>query len=111
MEKLKNKKQEHVYVIYLDTKLKIISEKLIFIGTIDVSIIHPREIYKEAIKNSASKIIVIHNHPSGDPTPSDNDIKFTKQLDEVGKLMQIPLLDHIIIGDNYYSFQENDFFK
>jgi len=111
IEKLKDKKQEHVYVIYLDIKHKIICEKLIFIGTIDISIIHPREIYKEAIKNSASKIIIIHNHPAGDSTPSNLDVEFTKQLYEVGEIMQIPLLDHIIVGKSYFSFLENGFFK
>lgn len=106
-EKLKDKNQEHVYAVYLNTKNKIIAEKLLFIGTIDNSVIHPREIYKEAVKNSAVYIILIHNHPSGDTTPSQSDIDFTQKLKESSKVMDIDLLDHIIVGNDYFSFKEN----
>lgn len=104
---LKGKKQEYFYVLYLDNKKKIISNKLLYIGTINGSVTHPREIFKLAYLTSASFLICVHNHPSGDPTPSNEDINFTNKLIEIGNLNNIPLLDHIIIGNNkYYSFFE-----
>lgn len=104
---LKYKQQEHFYALYLDSKNKIIEKKLLFVGTINKSVAHPREIFKNAYLTSASFIICVHNHPSGDPTPSKEDIVFTNNLIEIGKLNNIPVLDHIIIGNNsYYSFFE-----
>ncbi len=104
---LKDKKQEYFYVLYLDNKKKIICSKLLYIGTINGSVAHPREIFKLAYLNSASFIICVHNHPSGDPTPSNEDRIFTNNLIEIGKLNNIPVLDHIVIGNNcYYSFFE-----
>ncbi len=106
-EKLKDEKQENFYILMLDTKNKIIGEKLITKGTLDTSIIHPREVFKEAIKNSASKIILVHNHPSGDPKPSSQDMELTKKLSKSSKLLDIQLLDHIIIGkENHFSLRE-----
>ncbi len=108
-DKLKDKLQEYFYCVYLDTKNHIIKDKLLFIGTINESLIHPREIFKEAYLLSASSIICIHNHPSGNVNPSNNDIIMTKQLVEAGKILGIKVLDHIIIGkNNYYSFNDND---
>lgn len=108
-DKLKDKLQEYFYCVYLDTKNHIIKDKLLFIGTINESLIHPREIFKEAYLLSASSIICIHNHPSGNVNPSNNDIIMTKQLVEVGKILGIKVLDHIIIGkNNYYSFNDNN---
>ena len=105
---LGDKKQEYFYCIYLDTKNQIIKDKLLFVGTINESLVHPREIFKEAYLLSASAIICIHNHPSGNISPSKNDVIITKQLIEVGKLLGINVLDHIIVGkDNYYSFMDN----
>ena len=105
---LKNLKQENLIVIFLDTKKQIISSKTMFIGTINKIIVHSREIFYEAIKNCSVYIIMIHNHPSGDPTPSKEDIEFTKEIIKVGELIKIPLIDHIIIGNNnYYSFYDN----
>ena len=107
-EILKDKKQEHFYAIYLDIKNKIIKDKLLFIGTINYSLVHPREIFKEAYLIGAISIIIIHNHPSGEVLPSKNDIETTKQLIAVGKIMGIKIIDHIIIGENkYYSLYEN----
>lgn len=104
---LKEKKQEYFYCLYLDNKKKVISNKLLYVGTINGSVTHPREIFKEAYICSASFIICVHNHPSGDPTPSKEDINFTNTLIELGKLNNIPILDHIVIGNNnYYSFFE-----
>lgn len=101
------KKQEYFYCLYLDTKKNLIEKKLLFIGTINRSIVHPREIFKYAYLLSASSIVCIHNHPSGDPLPSIEDINLTKSLVKIGKIQGIEIIDHIIIGNNYYSFFEN----
>ncbi len=103
-----NSMQEHVYCIYLDSHKKIIKQQLLFIGTVNYSMIHPRDIFKEAYLLNASSIICVHNHPTGDVTPSKNDINITTRLKEIGNLLGIPLIDHIIVGtDKYYSFLEN----
>ena len=105
---LKYKKQEHFYAVYLDTKGNYLDSKCLFIGTINNSVIHPREIFKEAYLLSANSIICIHNHPSGDSSPSKEDILVTKKLKEIGIIHGINIVDHIIIGDNnYYSFYED----
>ena len=109
---LREKKQEYFYVLYLDNKKKVIDSKLLYIGTINGSPAHPREIFKLAYLNSASFIICVHNHPSGDPTPSKEDTLFTNHLIEIGKLNNIPILDHIVIGKNkYYSFFEGEIYE
>ena len=101
----KEKKQEYFYCLYLDNRNNLIERKLLFMGTINRSIVHPREIFKEAYLLSASKIICMHNHPSGDVTPSLEDIRLTKSLIEIGKLQGISIADHLIMCDNsYYSF-------
>ncbi len=106
--RLKELKQEHFYAIYLDSKNKIIDDKLLFVGTVNASLVHPRDIFKEAYILNAASIICIHNHPSGNPIPSNEDIILTKNLSEIGILMGIKIVDHIIIGENnYYSFYEN----
>lgn len=105
---LNDKKQEYFYCIYLDSQNKIIEDKLLFIGTINYSVIHPREIMKHAFILSATSIICIHNHPSLDTKPSKEDKEFTKRIKEVSILCGIKLLDHIIIGNDYYSFFENN---
>ena len=106
--KLINKKQEYFYALYLDVKKFLIEEKLLFIGTLNRSIVHPREIFKYAYLSSASSIICIHNHPSNDVIPSNEDILFTKKLVEIGKIQGINVIDHIIVGNNnYYSFYDN----
>ena len=105
---LNDKKQEYFYCLYFDNKQRLIERKLLFMGTINRSITHMREIFKEAYKLSASSIVCIHNHPSNDVTPSKEDIKFTKNLFKTGELQGIPVADHIIIGDDsYYSFYEH----
>ncbi len=104
-----DKKQELFYCLYLNNKNYVIERKLLFMGTINRSIVHPREIFKNAYLSSASGIICIHNHPSGDINPSLEDKKLTKALVDIGNIQNIPILDHIIIGkDNYFSFMEND---
>lgn len=98
-------KQENFVVVYLDVKNKIITYKTLFVGTIDKSVVHPREIFKEALLVSSSKVLLIHNHPSGDVTPSDADISVTLKIKEAGKLVGIAVLDHIIVGNNrHFSF-------
>ena len=95
----------------LTTKNNIIGEQLISKGILDASIVHPREIFKPAIKNSASKIILIHNHPSGDPNPSEDDDEITRRLMDAGGELGISVLDHIIIGrEDYWSWKERKIF-
>lgn len=107
MEDFRHKEQEHILLLLLDNKSNLLGEKLLFTGTVNASIISPREIYLEALKFHAVGIILLHNHPSGDPTPSKYDIAATQKIKEVSDLVEIPLLDHIIIGDNKYtSFNE-----
>ena len=102
------KKQEYFYCLYLDNKNKLIERKLLFMGTINRSIVHPREIFKEAYLTSASNIICMHNHPSGDIRPSMEDDYLTKSLIKIGKIQGINITDHIIIGnDSYYSYYDN----
>lgn len=103
-----NQKQEYFYCIYLDSNKTVIEEKLLFKGTLDYSLVHPREVFKEAYNISAQTIICIHNHPSGNVIPSKNDFDMTNKLIEIGNLFGIKIIDHIIIGENkYYSFVEN----
>ena len=105
---LKDKLQESFYCIYLNNKNEIIERKLLFMGTVNRSVVHPREVFKYAYLSSASKIICVHNHPSGDISPSKEDIIFTKALIDIGKVQDIPILDHVIVGsDNYYSMADN----
>lgn len=106
-DELYGKNQEYFYALYLDSKKNLIDKKLLFIGTINKSIVHPREIFKYAYLLSASSIICIHNHPSGDPLPSNEDVILTNNLKKIGDMQGIPVIDHIIIGNNYYSFFEN----
>ncbi len=99
--------QEKFFVLLFDTKMNLIKKKEVFRGTLDKVDIHPREIFKEAIKESAKYIAVMHNHPSGDTTPSDLDIEVTLKLRDLGEILGIKLIDHIIISyDSYYSFYE-----
>jgi DNA repair protein RadC len=103
-----DKYQEYFYCLYLDNAKRVIEEKLLFIGTLNFSIVHPREVFKEAYLVSASAIICVHNHPSGNIEPSIEDKNITNSLKEVGDILGIKVLDHIIIGyDNYYSFFES----
>lgn len=103
-----DKKQEYFYCLYLNNKNELIERRLLFMGTVNKSVVHPREVFKHAYLTSASSIICMHNHPSGDVIPSKDDIMFTKALVEVGRIQSIPVLDHIIAGnDNYYSFSDN----
>lgn len=104
---LQTRGQEHFYCLYLDSQKRVLESKLLFLGTLNYSMVHPREVFMEAYMNHAVSIICVHNHPGGNPIPSRADIELTKRLIEVGNLMGIPINDHIIIGRNsYYSFFE-----
>jgi DNA repair protein RadC len=100
--RLGGKKKEHFLALLLDTRNQLIKMAEISVGSLDASIVHPREVYKEAIAASAASVIFVHNHPSGDPTASEDDIKLTKGLAEAGEIIGIEVLDHIIIGDKKY---------
>ncbi|MGG3965441.1 MULTISPECIES: RadC family protein [Heyndrickxia] len=94
--------QEHFVCLYLNIKNQVIHRQTIFIGSLNASIVHPREVFKEALRRSAASIICFHNHPSGDPSPSKEDIEVTKRLAECGKIMGIEILDHLIIGEKKF---------
>jgi DNA repair protein RadC len=100
--KARGKKKEHFWAILLDTRNRVIKSVEVSMGSLDSSIVHPRELFKEAISASASSVIVAHNHPSGNPEASQDDIKLSKRLKEAGELVGIDLVDHIIIGDGEY---------
>jgi len=100
--RLKGKKKEHFLALLLDTRNQLIKVSEISVGSLDTSIVHPREVFKEAISASAASVIFVHNHPSGDPEVSEDDIKLTKRLAEAGEIVGIDVLDHIIIGDKEY---------
>ncbi len=106
-EKIRHLDREHFQTLLLNTKHHVICRDVVSIGTLNSSTVHPRELFKNAIKKNAAALILMHNHPSGDPTPSKEDINVTKRLEEAGKIIGINILDHIIIGDNSYtSFKE-----
>lgn len=108
-KRFENIKQEHFIILSLDSQNAVIDEKTIFVGTLSQSLIHPREIFKQIILNSAAAFICLHNHPSGECLPSQEDIKITELLNETALLFAIPFLDHIIIGkETYFSFKENE---
>lgn len=107
MEEMRFLQQEHFVCMFLDTKNRVIEKKCIFIGSLNSSVVHPREIFREAIRCSAAGVICAHNHPSGDPTPSQEDFEITKRLFNAGEMIGIELIDHLIIGDQlYYSMRE-----
>jgi len=107
-EKLKDENQENFFILMLNNKNYVIGQELITKGSLDNSIAHPREIFKPAIKNSASKIILIHNHPSGDPSPSKSDLDLTDELIKSGEYLGVNVVDHVIIGkDKYWNWRES----
>ena len=107
MEDLRHEKQEHMKMLMLNSKADLIGESDVSKGTVNASLITPRELFIEALQKNAVSIVIMHNHPSGDPTPSRDDMLTTKRISEAGNLIGIELLDHIIIGNNcYISFRE-----
>lgn len=104
------KAQEHFVCVYLNVKGKIIGHKILFIGTLSESCVHPREIFHDAIQARAFSIIMVHNHPSGDPAPSRQDILFTRRVKEISQIVGIDLLDHVIVGkEEWYSFKQHQY--
>lgn len=107
MEELRHLTQERFVCLFLNTKNQVLAQHTVFIGSLNSSVVHPREVFKEAIRRSSASIICLHNHPSGDPTPSKEDIEVTKRLIQVGQIIGIDVLDHVIIGDGrFYSLKE-----
>ena len=102
MPSMRDLQKEELHVFCLDTKNNVTKQHRIFEGSLNASIIHSREVFRFAIEQAAASIILVHNHPSGDPAPSPEDIHATKQLVEAGKLLDIPVTDHVIIGDGCY---------
>ena len=110
MNEMKFLSQEHFICLYLNTKNQLMHKQVVFIGSLNASIVHPREVFKEAFRRSAASIICLHNHPSGDPSPSREDIEVTKRLVECGKIIGIDLLDDIIMGENkFISLKEKGY--
>ena len=107
MEDMRHLGQEHMKLLMLNTKSALLGEKDVYKGTVNASLVNPREIFVEALRTEAVSIILLHNHPSGDPAPSRADVATTERIRQAGELIGIELLDHIIIGNNcYISFRE-----
>ena len=104
---IKDKAKEHFKLILLNPRNKILGISTISIGTLNASLVHPREVFKDAVKHSAASIVLAHNHPSGDPEPSEDDLTITKRLTEAGKIFGVEVIDHVIVGkDGFFSFKE-----
>lgn len=105
-------KQEHFVILCLDNKNRVIKEKTIFVGSLNMSVVTPREVFKEAINVSSAKLVLCHNHPSGDALPSQEDCYLTEQFEQLGEMMSIEIVDHIIIGWNqFYSLKAKKLFQ
>jgi DNA repair protein RadC len=110
--RMREQKKEKFIMLYLDTKNQVLKEEVVSIGSLNSSIVHPREVFKSALMESSASVIMIHNHPSGDPSPSKEDVMVTQKMVEGGKLLGIEVLDHIIIGDGrYISLKDEGFVK
>lgn len=103
LKDIRDHKKEHFIVFYLDTRNQEIQKEIISVGILNASLIHPREVFEPAIKHTAAQIIIAHNHPSGNPEPSDDDIAITKRLQEAGRILGIEILDHVIVTKASYS--------
>ena len=111
MQDMTSLQQEHFVCLFLNVKNQVLHKQTIFVGSLNASIVHPREIFREAVKRSAASIICSHNHPSGIPTPSPEDFDVTTRLYEAGKIVGVDLLDHVIIGDHQFiSMKEKGYF-
>ena len=105
---MRDKTREHLMAIFLNARNEMIYKKPMFIGTLNANLVHPREIFQEALKQNAASVILVHNHPSGDAEPSQDDLEITKRITKAGKIMGIDVLDHVIITKNkVFSFKEN----
>ncbi|MDP3044353.1 MAG: DNA repair protein RadC [Eubacteriales bacterium] len=103
MENFRHLDREHFGVLVLNTKHQVLAHERVSVGTLNSSSVHPREVFKNAVRRNAAALVLVHNHPSGDPTPSRQDIELTRRLVEAGQIMGIEILDHIIVGDNKYT--------
>ena len=99
---LRDRRQEEFWALYLDTQNRVICERCVTVGLLNSSLVHPREVFAPAIAHAAASVVLAHNHPSGDPAPSPEDLEVTWQLVESGRLLGIPVRDHIVIGDGRY---------
>ena len=108
MERFRHESVEYIMLLLLDSGLHLIDERILSKGTVNASLLSPREVFIHALQSQAAGIMLLHNHPGGDPSPSVNDIQITDRIEQIGRLADIPLFDHIIIGDNkYFSFKES----
>ncbi len=106
LKDIRNHKKEHFIIFFLDTRNQEIKREIISVGSLNASLVHPREVFEPAVRHLAAQIIIAHNHPSGDPEPSEDDLILTKRLVEAGKILGIEIIDHIIVaGNNYLSFK------
>lgn len=109
LKDIRDNKKEHFVIFYLDSRNQEIKREIISVGSLNTSLVHPREVFEPAVRNLAAQIILAHNHPSGDPEPSEDDLAITKRLVEAGKIMGIEVVDHIIVVKNgYFSFKEKN---
>ncbi len=108
MERFRHENVEYILLLLLDSGYHLIGEEIISKGTVNASILSPREVFTHAFRNGAAGIMLLHNHPGGNPVPSENDLLVTERISRTGALADIPLIDHIILGDNsYFSFKES----
>ena len=107
LKDIREHKKEHFVIFYLDSRNQVIRREVISVGSLNANLVHPREVFEPAVKNLAAQVILAHNHPSGDPEPSEDDLELNKRLVEAGKILGIEVIDHIVIGKNgYLSFKE-----
>ena len=107
---IRDLKKEHFVVLYLNAKNQLVHKEIISMGTLNANLVHPREVFEPALKHSTAQIIAAHNHPSGDPKPSEDDIEITKRLTEAGKMMGVEVMDHVIVSKNgHFSFKEEGY--
>jgi DNA repair protein RadC len=102
LPKMRDLPREEFVALLLDTKHRVVENKTVSIGHLNASLVHPRELFRECVRRSAAAVILVHNHPSGDPEPSPDDLNLTRRLEEAGRILGISVLDHVIIGDNRY---------
>ena len=109
LTELRHNKKEHFVVLYLNARNQLIHKETVSVGTLTANLVHPREVFEPALKHSAANVMIAHNHPSGDPEPSEDDLITTKQMTEAGKILDIEVIDHIIVTNNtYFSFKDGN---
>ncbi|MDP4000922.1 MAG: DNA repair protein RadC [bacterium] len=107
LKDIRNHKKEHFVIFYLDSRSQEIKREIISVGSLNANLVHPREVFEPAVRNLAAQIIITHNHPSGDPEPSEDDLEITKKLVEAGEILGIEMIDHIIVSrDGFVSLKE-----